>query len=295
MEIYKRGSIGEKVKQIQKALGLVADGIFGSGTEKAVKEFQKKNGLVVDGIVGQKTLNLLMSNLDTDLSPILKPSSILGIEDYFLPKNEYVNGKYKNEYIFIHHTAGHDSPKQVVDSWAKDSLGRVATEFIIGGQNSTNGRTVYDGKIIKAFPDGNQGYHLGNTGSSYMNLHSVGIELCNMGWVKSGKTYVGTTVRPDQITSLKEPFRGYINWHKYSDKQLASLKNLLLYIAKRDNIDLHKGLYQWIKLEGATKAFDFHQSAYEGKVKGLLTHTNCRRDKFDCSPQPDLIDMILSL
>ena len=61
------------------------------------------------------------------------------------------------------------------------------------------------------------------------------------------------------------------------------------------NIDLHEGLYKWIKAEGAIKAFDFHKDAYQGKVKGLLTHTNIRKDKFDCSPQPNLVDMIMSL
>ena len=73
------------------------------------------------------------------------------------------------------------------------------------------------------------------------------------------------------------------------------MRELLLYIAKRDNIDLHKGIYQWIKQEGAEKAFDFHQDAYDGKVKGLLCHSNIRKDKFDMSPQPELIDMILTL
>ena len=32
-----------------------------------------------------------------------------------------------------------------------------------------------------------------------------------------------------------------------------------------------------------------------GKVKGLLTHTNVRRDKTDCYPDERLIDIILSL
>jgi hypothetical protein len=68
-----------------------------------------------------------------------------------------------------------------------------------------------------------------------------------------------------------------------------------LYISNRDNVDLHEGLYKWIKTEGVTKAFDFHINAYKGEVKGLLTHTNIREDKFDCSPQPNLVDMILSL
>lgn len=295
MAVYKRGSIGEQVRQIQKALGIQADGIFGKGTEDAVKKFQQENGLTVDGKVGPKTLEKLMSNMDTDLSPIIKPGTVLDIENYYLPKNEYISGKYNNDYIILHHTAGWDNPKQVVDSWAKDSLGKVATEFVIGGQRCTDGRSIYDGKIVRAYPEGNQGYHIGTSGSSYMNTHSVGIELCNMGWVKNGKTYTNSIIRPDQIVSLKEPFRGYIGWHKYTTKQIEVLRDLLLYIANRDNIDLHTGIYKWIKTEGAIKAFDFHQDAYNGKVKGMLCHSSIRKDKWDMSPQPELIDMILTL
>lgn len=56
MTIYKVGSRGEVVKQIQKALGLYADGIYGKLTEERVKEFQKEHGLTVDGKVGPATL-----------------------------------------------------------------------------------------------------------------------------------------------------------------------------------------------------------------------------------------------
>ena len=295
MAVYKVGSTGEQVKQIQKALGIKADGIFGRGTEAAVKKFQKENGLYVDGKVGAKTLAKLLDQFDTDLSPIIQPKSALEIEDYFLPKGEYVSGKYKNDCIVLHHTAGWDSPKQVVDCWAKDSLGRVATEFVLGGQRTTDGRSIYDGKLIRTYPEGNQGYHIGKCGSNHMLLHSVGIELCNMGYVKNGKTYVNTAVLPSQIVTLKEPFRGFYTWHKYSDKQIQVLHDWLLYIANRDNIDLHKGLYEWIKREGPDKAFEFHQDAYDGKVKGIVTHANIRKDKYDLSPQPNMVDMILSL
>jgi len=60
MELYKRGSRGEVVKQIQKALHLYPDGIFGILTEEAVKEFQTKNHLKADGIVGPATLAKLI-------------------------------------------------------------------------------------------------------------------------------------------------------------------------------------------------------------------------------------------
>lgn len=57
---YKRGSTGAVVKQIQEALFLLADGIYGAITEDAVKVFQRENGLTVDGIVGPATLAKLI-------------------------------------------------------------------------------------------------------------------------------------------------------------------------------------------------------------------------------------------
>lgn len=288
--IFEKGSRGDEVKQIQVALGLKADGIFGNQTETAVIKFQREHGLYPDGIVGKKTLDALNIKFN---DTIFK----LNIDEYYLPKEEYYlpNGEHKNDYIILHHTAGGPDPRSVVDWWGKDSAGKIATEFVIGGQNCKSGDAKYDGQIVRAFPEGCQAYHIGTSGSSYMNKHSVGIEMCNFGYVYKGKTYTGTDVISDQIISLNSSFRGYKDWHKYSDEQINAVKELLLYIANRDNIDLHEGLYKWIKKEGVIKAFDFHQDAYKGNIKGLLTHVNIRKDKFDCSPQPNLIDMIMTL
>ena len=49
----RKGSKGETVKAVQKALGISADGDFGPGTEAAVMQWQKSRGLVPDGIVGK--------------------------------------------------------------------------------------------------------------------------------------------------------------------------------------------------------------------------------------------------
>ena len=53
--ILRKGSCGEYVKKLQRALNLIEDGKFGSLTEEAVKAFQRANGLKPDGIVGEKT------------------------------------------------------------------------------------------------------------------------------------------------------------------------------------------------------------------------------------------------
>ena len=291
--VFKIGYCGDEVKQIQLALGLKVDGIFGKKTEMAVIEFQKENGLFADGIVGEQTLDALNINFDTDLS--IFNYGDFDIDEYHLPKGEYLEGNYKNDYIILHHTAGGANPRAVVDGWSKDCIGKVATEFVVGGQNCKTGNAKYDGQIVRTFPEGCQGYHIGKSGSSYMNTHSVGIEICNFGYLKDGKTYTGALADQSQIITLDSPFRGFLDWHKYSDEQINSVRELLLYISNRDSIDLHEGLYRWINEEGVIKAFDFHEDAYNGNVKGLLTHTNIRKDKFDCSPQPNLVDMIMSL
>lgn len=59
MKQLKKGSRGEDVKTLQRALHLYEDGIFGNLTEEAVKELQRKYGLTVDGIVGAQTWAVL--------------------------------------------------------------------------------------------------------------------------------------------------------------------------------------------------------------------------------------------
>ena len=60
MTIYKQGSRGELVKQIQRALKLYPDGIYGPMTAERVREFQAAHGLKVDGMVGPATLGRLL-------------------------------------------------------------------------------------------------------------------------------------------------------------------------------------------------------------------------------------------
>ena len=50
------GSRGDGVKQMQRKLGIAADGVFGPGTAKAVKAWQEANGLTPDGVIGPKSL-----------------------------------------------------------------------------------------------------------------------------------------------------------------------------------------------------------------------------------------------
>lgn len=290
------------VIQIQKIVGVTADGNFGPKTQRAVAGWQADHNLVADGIVGEATMHA-MGILDTDEMcadhrPIYRTPNGLVVERYYLPKGEYIERPERilNDYIVLHHTAGNCDPFKTIRNWGRDSRGRIATEFVLGGQDMRTGSDLQDGVMVQAFPQGAQGWHLGRTNSYYMNRHSVGLEINSFGYLDDDfKNYVGQVAHSSQIVTLSEPFKGKKHWHRYSDKQIEATRKWILWIAERDNIDLSEGLIKWIREEGPTKAFDFHQKACNGNVKGLLTHTNVRKDKMDCFPQEELIDMLLSI
>jgi len=306
--LIKVGSKGELVKDVQEIVGVPADGHFGPATEAAVKKWQAANGLTADGLVGRGTLGK-MGLLDTDASLTeatpekasglytKKPyttSNGLKVIEYFMPKDEYLAGPVKPEWLFLHHTAGWHNPFNTIKAWDADKIGRIATEFVLGGPSCKGNDDQYDGVLVQAFPKGNWGYHLGKNGSQTMHKNSVGIEVCNFGYVVNGKTYAGASVVDSQIVKLTKPFRGHTDWHRYSDKQIQVLKDWILWIAERDGIDVRAGLPALIKEKGAD-AFEFNENAYYGKVKGLWTHTNTRKDKVDMFPQQELMDMLTSL
>jgi len=292
--ILKIGSRGKEVKELQEFLEIGSDGIFGSGTASSVKKWQSENGLTVDGIVGPATWDAMGLATTDNSEKTYETENGLIINRHFLPVGEYKEGPTNKEYAFIHHTAGWHNPYNCIDQWSRDSRGAVATEFVLGGQSVKGNDTKYDGEVVHAFPEGSYGWHLGKNGSQHMHTHSVAIEVCNFGYVKDGKTYAGTRVAEDQIVTLSQPFRGYKDWHRYSDKQIESLHKWILWISERDSIDVRKGLPDLIRKIGVS-AFEFQEDAYYGRVKGLWTHTNTRKDKSDMFPQQELIDMLLSL
>lgn len=292
--LLKIGSRGQQVKDLQEFLGADADGIFGKGTEAAVKEWQTANGLVADGLVGPATWDAMGLATTDDSEKTFETSNGLIVNRHFLPQGEYKNGPTNKEYLFLHHTAGWHNPFNVIDQWGRDSRGAVATEFVLGGPSVKGNNDEFDGVMVQAFPEGGYGWHLGKNGSQHMHTHSVGIEVCNFGWIKDGKTYAGTKVAESQLVELDKPFRGFKTWHKYSDDQIEVLEKWIRWIGERDGIDIRAGLPALVKEKGAD-AFEFNEDAYYGKVKGIWTHTNTRKDKFDMFPQQELLDMLMSL
>jgi hypothetical protein len=315
--ILKMGDKGPIVELLQQELGVKVDGDFGLKTKAAVVNFQKNNGLVGDGIVGPITWDCLgvypeEFYADTDIM-----TSASWIIPYMLPSGQYVDKITSKKYIFIHHTAGRSNPYTCIDHWAKDQRGRIGTHFVIGGIDSklnaklsNKDSAPHDGLILQAIPEKNYGFHLGPVKSNYMHTHSLSIELCSAGYLKKKGdkfyTWYNEEVHPSQVAELEHEFKGYKYYHKYSDKQIKALKALLILLSNKHDIDLQTGLIKMLKpifnIEDASlKAkkqslvFDYNEDMCQGKVTGLLSHSNVRKDKSDVFPQAELIQMLKSI
>lgn len=273
------------------------------------------------------------------------------IKDIFLDMDEYYPVDFKKSIIYIHHTAGGHRPDWVVNSWNKDSNAngstrRIATSYIVGGKSTRNGDEAWDGVVVRCFPDSNWAWHLGAKGTNGMfDKTSVGIEVCNYGYLTKAKNgqfmnYVNSVVPEDQVAELDKPFRGFKFYHKYTDRQLESLRSLIIQISNKYNIPVHLGLVENLKRESliipnnlsilnqqkwlndngyvgkngkplsedgrwgantafavqlvGASAFEFNPATLMGHP-GIWSHSNIRDSKSDCSPQLNLISMLLSL
>lgn len=275
----------------------------------------------------------------------------MNIKDIFLDSSEYFPVDFKKTIIYLHHTCGSHRPDWVVQGWDKDhnqdgSANRIATSFVIGGKSTRDGDTSWDGVIVRCFPESQWAWHLGakNTNGMFDKI-SIGIEICNYGFLTRSKTgqfmtYVNTPVPDDQVVELPRPFRGYKFYHKYTDNQLNSLRQLLIFLGTKFNINLKMGLREWLLKESlilpnglsildqqiwlnrngfvgkngkplvedgmwgensayavqsiGKSAFEFNPLTLNG-YPGVWSHTSIRQDKSDISPQPNLIQMLLSL
>jgi N-acetyl-anhydromuramyl-L-alanine amidase AmpD len=212
-----------------------------------------------------------------------------------LSSSEYYQEYLRKTQIVIHHTAGNSSAVNVINDWNKDARGRIATCVAISGKGAKNS---IDGEIVQAFSSRFWAHHLGVKSEVFkarklpwMNLDmlSIGIEVCNWGALdyENGKflTYVDTVVKPEDVVELAEPFKGKKYFHKYTDAQIESVRQLLVYWSELYSIDI---TYDYDKM------FTVNNEALTGK-NGLYSHNSYRKDKIDIYPCPRMIEMLKSL
>lgn len=273
-----------------------------------------------------------------------------------LEQGEYFTTKHKKNKAFIHHTAGSYRPDYTIHGWETDTNRQgneleVATALLIGGMSTKTPDASWDGKILEAFPIDCWAYHLG-MGNWMLDKTSVGIEICNYGplTLKSNGqvvNWLGQPIPEKFVVELDKPFRGHTFYHRYTDAQMESLYKILKWLGNTREINIKKGLQEWINKESlclpeglsvteqqewlnkhgfvgrygeplrvdgdlGTKtrwaidsvgkdAFEYNTQAVDGD-EGVWSHTNVRDkridglgQKYDCFPQKELKEVILSL
>ena len=208
------------------------------------------------------------------------------IKQVRLKESQYFAEESAKTQIYLHHTAGNGNAEAVSRYWNGTS-DRVATAFVVG----------QDGLIVQCFSSKHWAWHLGiskaefkGQGAKYQNLDkdSVGIEVCNWGYLKEkdGKfyNYVNTRVPDSMVTTLNEPFKGFKHWYKYTDAQIESTRQLLVYLCDTYNIPR----------EYRAQIFSLDKEAFKG-TPGIYTHNSVRKDKSDIYPCPRMIQMLENL
>jgi len=212
-----------------------------------------------------------------------------------LAETQYFKQEVTKKQIVLHHTAGNSSGVATINNWNTDDRGRIATCVTISGPGN---KTSLDGEICQAFSSKHWAYHLGVKQEVFrafkvpyveLDKHSIGIEICNWGQLenRNGKfyNYVDREVAADQVTELPLAYKGYRYFHKYSDAQIQSVKDLLLYWKTQYGINL---TYDYDQM------FTVNTKALKGE-NGLYSHNSYRKDKIDIYPCPRMIEMLKTL
>ncbi len=211
-----------------------------------------------------------------------------------LAESQYFKTDVKKNQIVLHHTAGNSSGVATIQNWNSDDRGRIATCVTISGA----GKNSVDGEICQAFSSKHWAYHLGVKQEVFraykvpyteLDKHSIGIEICNWGQLeKRGDkfySYVDREVPKEAVTELETPYKGHKYFHRYTDAQIESVRDLLQYWKGYYNIDLTFDYDQ---------CFTVNTKALRGE-NGLYTHNSYRKDKIDIYPCPRMITMLKTL
>jgi len=213
-----------------------------------------------------------------------------------LSESQYLKEEAVKTQIVLHHTAGNSSGVGTIKMWDTDDRGRIATCVCISGKGQS--KDTFDGEICQAFSSKYWAYHLGIKGDVFkangvpaknLDKTSIGIEICSWGPLeKRGDkfyNYVDREVPADQVTELATPYKGHKYYHRYTDAQIESVRQLLLYWKQLYNIDLtYREADMWTVSKRALKG-----------ENGVFTHNSYRKDKSDIHPCPRMIAMLKSL
>lgn len=191
---------------------------------------------------------------------------------YKLPESEYFSGVFQKDKIVLHFTAG-GSVEGAYQSWLQSPV-QVATAFIVD----------LDGTAYQCFNPASWAYHLGIQGKDAnhsADKSSIGIEIVNWGPLKRngnglfawpndyGKWYCDVN-DPQYVMAS---YRGFDYYARFPLAQFDAVCELTNRLCE---------LYSIPKMV-IPNVNDFQVDRAIG-WKGICTHQNFRKDKFDIGP-----------
>lgn len=235
-------------------------------------------------------------NNDKNMWSDLKPIDLAKIETVPFPEKDYYKEECPKKQIVLHHTVSGAGVNGDIKTWEDDPT-VVGTAIIVD----------HAGIPWQLFSSKYWAWHLG-IGNKARDSQSIGIEIDNWGWLIPGdgttKAF-GNPKNPKMVDTVvgkyyayygnpvltkmqyyPEGYGGYYYYEKYTDAQIRTVGELLLYWKQRYSIPLTYNPGMW----------DVSQDALGGKP-GVWTHVSYRTKpgKTDCHPQPELIEMLKTL
>jgi len=202
------------------------------------------------------------------------------------PQDQYIPRKTKKTQIVLHHTVSGRGVNGDINTWLRDSR-RIATHIIVD----------WKGVPYQCYSSSYWGYHIGvkkisfkKMGLPYIFLedNSIGIEIDSYGGLikKNNKwfTIYGNEISKERVVEYPNGFRGYYGFEKYTDAQIETVRDLLIFWNKKYDISLEYNEDMW----------DISKDALSGK-SGVWAHVSYKKSKSDCHPQLELIEMLKGL
>lgn len=239
------------------------------------------------------------TNLIHNMWASLNSIDLTKIRPYPFPSEKYFHDEYTKTQIVLHHTISGSGIEGDVDTWVNGKY-NVGTSIIVDRS----------GIPWQLFNSKYWAYHLG-TGDHSLDKHSIGIEIDNWGglilgdgttkqfgknedgtprliYTVTGKYYAyygnAVNILISQIQEYPGGYRGYKYFEKYTNEQIKTVGELLLFWKNRYGISLYHNI----------SMFNISDSARRGQP-GVWTHTSYRQDKSDLHPQPEMIEMLKSI
>lgn len=298
---YKLGDKGEAVIKLQKLLNkngysIKIDGKYGPSTRRAVQSFQQSREINPDGIVGTQTMRALEGlRIELYNNTAAKAPHFHDLNSMEEKQEFYKDIHLKDKIILTNtETSGSITEAQGKIAWLRNKTQmRYNYTFLIGGKGNEN--MNWDGIIARSFDDRYWAQHTKVSNrqiENNINATSISIALCNYGplAIDSYSNIVnlhGQIVEDDEVFDLGRTWNGFRYFHKYTNRQLDSMVDLLKYLMEKYKINrMRKGYSQhwW---------FEYNQHANISK-SGIWNMANFSPG-LGLTPQPELISAMNSL